>query len=46
MSSTTRNKPEPSIDRGPLKFNRASQRWEIRPWQDNGIVQPLHEINS
>ena len=36
-------KPEPSIDRGPLRFNAISQRWEI-----GGAITGtlLHEITS
>ena len=36
-------KPEPSIDRGPLRFNAISQRWEIRG-EITGTL--LHEITS
>lgn len=38
--------PQPSLDHGRLKFDTASGRWQIRPFNDNGFVQPLHEISS
>ena len=39
MSET---KPEPSIDCGPLRFNKTSRRWEIT----GGMDGTLHEITS